>query len=129
MKLVLWGDEPLANAAYVIKGLGDDISGTTGPDGSLSVEVPVDVDTFLLELTDQQVAHQVLVRHLDPITEDSGLRQRLSNLGHGSALWDLFDVEPSLAIWMFQLQDGDGTPPTGTADDDTIDAIQKAHGT
>jgi hypothetical protein len=89
VKLVLGGAQPLANAGYVVHGLGDDIPGTTGSDGSLSVDVPVNVDTFVIELPDQQVSYQVLVGHLDPVTEESGVRQRLSNLGYGSPLFDL----------------------------------------
>jgi hypothetical protein len=133
VKLVLGDDEPLANAAYVIHGLGDDITGTTGGDGSLSVDVPIDVESFVIELTDLNVAHPVLVGHLDPVTEDSGVQQRLSNLGYLTPMWDLLgqfgiEVDPGLAIRLFQIDMGTGNV-TGEIDDDTTDAIQKAHGT
>jgi hypothetical protein len=132
VKLVLGPDAPLANAAYVVHGLGDDIPGTTGGDGSLSVDVPIGMDTFTLELTDQQITYQVLVGHLDPVSEDSGVRQRLSNLGYGCPMFELLgelgmDVDPSLAIRCFQIDKGLNV--TGEADDDTTAAIQKAHGT
>jgi hypothetical protein len=135
--LVLCADQPLKNTSYVIKGLGDDKPGTTKDDGSLEVDVPVNVDTFVLELTDQAVAHQVLVRHLDPITQDSGVQQRLSNRGHGSPVWELLgpftteggdpDVDPTFTIRMFQIQNG--TQPTGQLDAASLEALGQAHGT
>jgi hypothetical protein len=132
LKLVLGGAQPLANAAYVVTGLGDDVPGTTKADGSLTVHVPVDIDTFVLEFTDRQVSYQVLVGHLDPVTEASGVRQRLSNLGYGSPMFDLLgdlgiEVDPGLAIRLFQIQAG--LTVSGEVDHETAAAIQKAHGT
>jgi hypothetical protein len=132
VKLVLGADQPLANAAYVVHGLGDDIPGTTAGDGSLSVDVPIGVDTFTLELTDQQATYQVMVGHLDPVSEDSGVDQRLSNLGYRPPMWDLLgdlgiEVDPSLPIRLFQI--AQGLTVSGDTDDDTTAALQKAHGT
>jgi hypothetical protein len=135
VKVVLMGEDPIANAAYVIHGIGDaDIQGTTGGDGSLSVDVPVDVDSFMLELTDQRVTYQVLVGHLDPITEDSGVQQRLANLGYRSAIADIA-VEAGMdfsdshqRLLLCALQRDAGLPVTGELDAATLDALRKAHG-
>jgi hypothetical protein len=130
--LVLAFPAPLANAAYVVKGLGDDRPGTTGADGSLSVDVPVDRDSFLLELVDQKTTLHVLVGHLDPIDEESGVRQRLANMGFASPLEELlglFHIEVPFrsAIRGFQERYGH-LRPTGELDADTCAAIQRAHG-
>jgi hypothetical protein len=131
VRIVLGGGQPVANTAYVVHGLGDDVTGTTGADGSLSIDVPVNIDTFVLELPDQQATYQVLVGHLDPVTQDSGVRQRLSNLGYGSPLFDLLgdlgiEADAALVIRLFQISNGLNV--SGEPDADTVAAIQKAHG-
>jgi hypothetical protein len=134
VKLVLGGEKPLANEAYVVKGLGDDIQGTTDGNGALSVDVPLAFSSFLLELPDKNVSHRVFVGHLNPLTERSGIRQRLSNLGYGSVLAPYlvpFGISADEGLWRhlraFQL--ANGLEPTGEADQATIEALNKAHGT
>jgi hypothetical protein len=134
VKLVLGGAQLLANTAYLVKGLGDDIPGTTKSDGSLSVDVPIDVDTFVLEVPTEGISRCIMVGHLDPVDEDSGVRQRLSNLGYTSILRDvvegfgvLLTYDTALFVRVFQIDNG--LEPHGEADDKTRDALKSAHGT
>jgi hypothetical protein len=133
VKIVLVGDKPLAGEPYIIHGLGDDISGTTDGSGSLSVDVPITAPSFALELTGLKVVQQILVGHLDPVDEASGVRQRLANLGYASRLAPILEAfgvashgldEQQLRI--FQITNG--LSPTGEADDATVDALKNAHG-
>jgi hypothetical protein len=135
VKLVLGAGTKLANAACVVRGLGADIHTTTGSDGSLSVPVPLDVDTFTLELTERKTTYRVRVGHLDPVSEDSGVRQRLSNLGYGTPLFDLLgahgvDLDPSFAVSLFVcvFQMANGLAVSGEVDEGTRAALQNAHG-
>jgi hypothetical protein len=129
VKLVLMGQEPIANEAYVIHGIGDDdIQGTTGGDGSLSVDVPVDLDSFTLELTDQQVTYEVFVGHLDPVTEESGVQQRLTQLGFRSSAFERFRYPFGHDDALQAFQDSQGSDGTGELDDGTISALKKGHG-
>jgi hypothetical protein len=134
VKLILGGANPLAGEPYVVQGLGDDIQGSTGGDGSLQVDVPLRLDSFLLVLPKRGVVHRILVGHLDPETESSGVGQRLSNLGYVSTLAPLLvplgetvDAASDHHVRLFQL--GNGIAPSGDADDATVDALRKAHGT
>ncbi|HZU84674.1 MAG TPA: peptidoglycan-binding domain-containing protein [Polyangiaceae bacterium] len=131
LKLVLRG---LPGEAYVIHGAGDDVKGTTDADGTLSVDVPVTCASLVLELPDRGISQRVLVGHLDPISEPSGVRQRLQNLGYGSRLAPLLerfgvtsDYGDARMVRVFQLTSG--IEPTGEADPATIDALRTAHGT
>ncbi len=133
VKIVVVGDKPLASQPYVIHGLGDDIPGTTDGSGSLSVDVPITASSFALELTQLKVTQEVLVGHLDPIDEPSGVFQRLANLGYASRLapiLEAFGLSPQglveQQIRIFQITNG--ISPTGEADQATIDALKKAHG-
>jgi hypothetical protein len=134
VKLVLCGEKPLANEPYVVTELGDDIQGTTDGDGALSVDVPMTASSFVLVLSRRNIAHRVLVGHLDPVSERSGIRQRLSNLGYGSTIAPILEqfgvtseygVEHRLRA--FQLMNG--LEPTGDADTATTEALRTAHGT
>lgn len=132
VKIVLRGDKPLASEPYVVHGLGDDISGTTDANGMLSVDVPLTAPSFVLELTQRKTTQKVLVGHLDPITEPSGLRQRLANRGYVSHLGPIlesFGIPPQRLehqLRVFQMVSG--LEPTGEVDDKTTDALKKAHG-
>ncbi|MFO0619267.1 MAG: peptidoglycan-binding domain-containing protein [Polyangiaceae bacterium] len=127
ISVVLEGPEgPLANEPFTIVGLAE-TSGTTDGNGEVNVEIPVDVKEFTITLTQQEYAYTILVGHLDPPTEDSGIRQRLTNLGiyrraspseDGGAL--------RAAIREFQRQHS--LPITGIVDDATREAIVAAHG-
>jgi hypothetical protein len=134
VSIVLGGEEPLANEPYLARILGLDVRGTTGPDGSLAIDVPIHCNSFVLELLNRGTAHTVLVGHLDPHTEPSGVRQRLSNLGYGSLIAlhlpalgiDQVSCD-RLHLLSFQL--AQGLPATGDLDPATSDALNKAHGT
>ena len=68
------------------------------------------------------------VGHLDPAATASGVRQRLTNLGHGTRdEADLLRPE-ALAAALKRFQRAQGATPTGEIDDATRDALERAHG-
>ena len=74
-------DEPLANEAYVVEGLGDDEERTTDADGFVSFEAPVHVREVTVRFVDVDLAFRVGIGELDPIDTDAGVRMRLTQLG------------------------------------------------
>lgn len=133
VKIAIGADKPLAGEPYVVHGLGDDIPGTTDGSGMVTVEVPVNRPSFILELTNQGYSYRVMVGHLDPVTEPSGVRQRLSNLGYASILAQGVFGSSGHGIGLLAFQVANGKPLSGggteEVDDETATALQKAHGT
>lgn len=125
--LVLEGDgKPMANQACEVEGL-PETSATTDGQGEVTFEVPVNVREFTVTLTGTDYQYQVMVAHVDPPTEQSGIRQRLTNLGHYRRASDPEDAE-AYAGAVASFQQASGLPQTGEVDDATRDAIVAAHG-
>jgi Putative peptidoglycan binding domain len=122
--------KPLAGKAYVIEGVGDPIEGTTDADGMVKAEVPATTPSCRVVLKDLKVRYTVKVGHLDPITEESGVRHRLINLGFLPSSFDKFRARlPSLERGLRAYQGARGLAQTGIIDDETRDALEKEHGT
>ncbi len=130
VKIAIGGEKPLAGEPYVIHGLGADIPGTTDGSGMVTVDVPINRRFFILELTNQGYSYRVLVGHLDPVTEPSGVRQRLSNLGYTSVLAQAAFGSSGNGIGLLAFQIANGTGSGGAnGDEQTTAALKKAHGT
>jgi hypothetical protein len=122
----------------VVLGLGEPRELQTEPDGSLSLEVPVNVSVLHVLFPEQEIDHVVRVGYLDPVSTASGQRARLDNLGYGASLgagfepWttqdrrDLEELLRTRAIVAFQK--AHGLAPNGETDAATLDALKKAHG-
>ncbi|MFO0555575.1 MAG: peptidoglycan-binding domain-containing protein [Polyangiaceae bacterium] len=125
--VLLEGPEgPLANEPFSIEGLAETTGSTNGA-GEIDLEIPVDVKSFTVSLTQKEYAYNILVGHLDPPTEDSGIRQRLTNLGIFRRASPPEDAAAyRAAIREFQRQKS--LPITGEVDDATREAIVSAHG-
>ncbi|WP_163868636.1 hypothetical protein [Myxococcus eversor] len=78
---LLNGSEPRKDARYLLEVDGEALSGTTGPDGDLAFWVMPGSQQATLELEGEE-RYALKLSRLDPLTEVSGVRQRLVNLGY-----------------------------------------------
>jgi len=72
---------PLANERYLLAGAGEIIEGTTKDDGLVECDVPTTCAEVQVSFSAKGLTYFVKVGHLDPPETDSGLAQRLQNLG------------------------------------------------
>ena len=95
----------------------------------MSEQIPATTPTCRIVFKDAKLTYVVNVGHLDPATEDSGVRQRLTHLGFlGSPLDRSHSRPPSLERGIRAYQRARGLAPTGALDDKTRDALEKEHG-
>lgn len=98
--------------------------------------MPVDCPSFLLVLTERALSYHVLVGHLDPLAEESGIFGRLSNLGYVSPIGhllarygiELADSPTRIQAPLRAFQKAKGLPVTGKPDSTTLDALKRGHG-
>jgi N-acetylmuramoyl-L-alanine amidase len=122
-------DEPRKEMAYRLTVDDVTMDGRTDADGFLECEIPQNATSghlVLLPGTPHETEVPLLVGHLDPIEEVSGVKQRLKNL-----CFDCGDqtneVTPDLEDAVSAFQSKYGLPSTGQLDDATRAAILKAH--
>ena len=72
----------LANAKCIVHSLLEPNQFSTDGNGTLALSVPVTVQTIAIEFPDVPLVRRVRIGHLDPLTEPSGVIQRLQNLGY-----------------------------------------------
>ena len=122
-------NEPWANEGYKVQGAGTP-DGTLDGDGNFNAEVPTSVDAISLRFEKRKASFTLRVGQLDPITTDSGVKQRLTHLGHlprNSIASNIHeDAMHSRAVASFQA--ANGLPVTGIADEPTRTALVAAHG-
>lgn len=122
---------PIKNASYVLEVDGKVISeGTTDGDGKIEVELPPNARDGRLIIRQGTPEERVMTLNLggmDPMTEVSGVRKRLANLGFPcqSTGDDLTDDLAS-ALRLFQQQNE--LDVTGKIDAATKDKIKQLHG-
>ncbi|MCA9624660.1 MAG: peptidoglycan-binding protein [Myxococcales bacterium] len=126
-------DEPLANEAYVVEGLGDDEERTTDGDGFVSFEAPVHVREVTVKFLNVDLAFRIGIGELDPIDTPSGLRKRLTQLGFYGAKLQGADryqgrTDAAMAAAIAAFQKAQGLEVTGELDDGTRDKIVEVHG-
>jgi hypothetical protein len=125
--------EPIKDAKFVVKGLDEEIEGTTNGEGKVEFEVDVNVREVLVELPDDKKAYRMLLGDLDPVDEPSGARQRLTQLGYYSAKLageDQYVAHDAkhLAATLKAFQKQQGLDPSGLLDKSTADALVAAFG-
>jgi N-acetylmuramoyl-L-alanine amidase len=115
--------QPRPNLSYTIVIDGDSRSGTSDGNGWILETMPPNAQKADLTVTDgdDTESYKIVLGDVDPITEASGVQQRLKNLGYseGSDAW-------VSAIKAFQKKYG--LPETGTADAATLDKLKSIHG-
>lgn len=114
LKLVAFDGKPLANSKVKVRVEAPETGGassqdeqelTTDGDGNLTVDVASHVDSGSIEI--DGVTFPLSIGGLDPIETESGVAQRLSNLGY--LVLDDDDLDPALlrlAIQDFQADNG-----------------------
>jgi len=126
-----FGNEPLANAKcqITIDGVSQPLQ--TDGNGRIEFEVSPQATSAQLTFTDPAIPFDLTVPiqigHLDPVTEVSGQRARLSNLGYITRpLAEVDDVYFQHAIQEFQCDFG--LPVNGTCDVATQSKLKELHG-
>jgi len=123
-------DEPRANVAYKLEVEGQVFTGTTDGDGRLEHDIPPDAARGQLILepdTPNESIFPLNLGHLDPVSELSGVKQRLANLSYGCG--DCDDEEtPQLAEALRAFQAKHGLSINGEADDATRNKLKEVHG-
>ena len=131
--------KPVANAACLYSGLlggKDEPPTSTDGSGALQLLVSTRQPPFVVAFPNANLRFTVLVGHMDPVTENSGVLKRLGHLGYGASpivdyavtqgLADYTDGTRAAFVGAFQI--ANGQPPTGLLDKDTLDALVQAHG-
>jgi hypothetical protein len=124
-------DDARDGLAYQLVINGVTIEGQTDADGFVDCEIPPGATSGRLILapgTPDETEVRLNLGHLDPITEITGIKQRLRNLCFDCG--EQSDEEtPDLEDALSAFQTKHGLPVTGKIDDATRAEILKAHGT
>ncbi len=133
------GSTQLANSRYVIEGSATPAEGTTDAEGRLELSVSIHAAEIRVLFPDLDQHFQVLVGHMDPVSEMSGVRARLTHLGYllRPSAEDFDVIEPDSAdtdddAWLtaalLAFQKDHDLPVTGVADEQTCTALVDTHG-
>jgi len=140
MKLLDGKHQPRANVDYIIVIAGNSRRGKTDATGQIKASIPPDAKTGKLIILPgpsapgqpgspprKNIVMNLQLGSLNPISEVSGLKARLANLGcyHGP-IDETLDDDTKQAISAFQKKKG--LPVTGVADDATKAQLKKTHG-
>jgi hypothetical protein len=123
------GGKAIAGEECVVRGLLPPNRFTTDGDGKLSLSVPVTTQILDVEFPKIPLVRRIMVGHLDPVTEPSGVIQRLRSLGYISPRTAISPSDSAaLGRVLAAFQKDQGLPATGTLDADTQKALEGAHG-
>jgi len=119
------GGRSLANQPFEVHGAGGDIlEGTTTGEAAVELTLPVWVREIEIRLTELGMRFPVAIGDLDPIDEESGVVQRLRNLGYLPE----GDLAPGdLAGALTTFQHARGLAETGELDETTRGELQTSH--
>jgi Putative peptidoglycan binding domain len=128
LKLVMKdNDEPIAGEAFRIEVGKKVIEGTTSSAGEIDVEIPADETEGTLVFTKRDESFTLMLGHLDPVDEPTGVQARLRQLCFYVGAVD-GDLGPYTQAAIERFQGVEGLPRTGEMDDETRDALLKAYG-
>ena len=120
-------DKPRAYEAFTLEIGRFKYSGNLDADGEIDVLIPAGEPEGTLILNEGQERHRLLMGHIDPIDEVTGIQARLRNLayldGDLSGKWDEDSVE---ALRAFQRKNE--LSPTGKMDSATESMLKKEYG-
>jgi len=128
------GKKALADEPYVIKGLGEDIEGSTDGAGTIEIDPTLDVKEVEVFLPKRKRTVKLTVAGMDPIEEPSGARMRLQNLGYMGKKFSsgkqkyVEKDDDALRAALVRFQTEKGIEASGELDDATKDALKSAHG-
>jgi hypothetical protein len=126
--LDLEGD-PRSGLPYALDIDGKVIEGSTDSDGQIEEYMSPSAKKAELEIKDGDIVEKFKLQlgGLDPIEEDSGLIQRLTNLGYSCSEETSVGEITTEALRAFQK--ANDLEETGSVDDATRDKLQQLHGT
>jgi len=140
MKLLDAANKPRPNLDYIIVIDGKSRRGQTDANGELNEDIPPDARSgkLIFDASSDSTGKSAPVNstkkelklqlgNLDPVSEPTGLKARLANLGfYKGPVDDQVDDATKQAIGAFQNKQG--LPVTGIADDATQARLQELHG-
>ena len=121
--------KPRSGLPYEVAYLTTKVKGVTTAEGVIEQPIPRDLTQAVVTVGKGKSAEvfNVGLGFIDPVTSDSGVRQRLGNLGLLRPIDGLTDdLALRFAIHSFQLREG--LEPTGGPDADTLKKLVEAHG-
>ncbi|MEZ4296202.1 MAG: peptidoglycan-binding domain-containing protein [Polyangiaceae bacterium] len=122
---ILNADKPRPGLTYKLTIDGSLVlEGKTDGAGVLDVPIPPGAHSGELYIEEDNATHTVRFAQLHPVSEDSGVRQRLKNLGY---LRTASPSEDDLAAAVKMLQRRHGLEPTGALDEATAAALYSGH--
>ncbi|MHC4474361.1 MAG: peptidoglycan-binding domain-containing protein [Planctomycetota bacterium] len=120
-------DEPRANEAYVLDIDGELSEGQTDENGIAEIWIPPNAKKGKISFRDREDEYELDLGGLDPITEISGVQQRLQNMGFYKG-----DIDGKMSDELEQairiIQERNDLEPTGKLDEATRNKIQEEHG-
>lgn len=117
---------PFSDEPYVVEGLGDATERATGPDGAVTLTVPVFVREVSLLFVRQNLRFALRIGDMDPLEEISGVAARLANLHFLASSTGWTDEQLTAALTAFQALHE--LPATGALDHDTRERLRAIHG-
>lgn len=120
-------DAPRAGERYELHVDGRVLTGSTDADGRLEHMIPPDAREGTLLLRGGVERYALKLGHLDPISEPSGVKARLKNLGlYRGPITGGLDADAAEALRAFQTRRG--LLATGQIDEPTRAALRAAYG-
>ncbi len=122
-------DKPRANVPYLLDIDGKVTNGTTDGDGRVEIALPPNARQGRLILDPGTPREKVLplgLGTMDPVTEISGVRMRLNNLGFPCGEED--EITPELESALGSFQEKNGLDVTRQIDAPTRDTLKRLHG-
>lgn len=121
-------DQPRSNVPYRLNIDGRQTEGRTDDEGRIEISIPPNArrGTLIVEPgTPNETVTALHLGALDPISEVSGVSQRLANLGLGCEPGDAMTPELEAALIVFQKEQG--LEVTGELDDATRQKLEELH--
>jgi hypothetical protein len=128
IKLLDANHKPRANLDYIIVIDGNSRRGKTDANGELTEGIPPNAKVGkIVPGNDPSKTINLNLGHLAPVSEISGVKARLANLGfYKGPIDDNLDPATQKALSAFQTKQG--LPVTGDADDATKNQLLQSHG-
>jgi N-acetylmuramoyl-L-alanine amidase len=128
LRLLDSAHKPRANLDYIIVIDGDARRGKTDGDGRIKESIPPGAREGYLKLgKDGSEVVNLKLGHLDPITEVTGVKARLANLGFYKGHIDA-DLDDAAQQAIRDFQTKQGLPVTGASDGATQQKLLQVHG-